>query len=42
MCASRLNTGIVTLVNFGSLVAQRIVELTFAHELGHNFGSEVS
>jgi len=37
-----LNTGIVTIVNFGREVSQLVVHLTFAHEIGHNFGSEVS
>lgn len=37
-----LNTGIVTIVNFNRQVSQLVVQLTFAHEIGHNFGSEVS
>lgn len=34
-----LNTGITTSLNFGSQVATVVVEITLAHELGHNFGS---
>ncbi|XP_049524999.1 disintegrin and metalloproteinase domain-containing protein 10 [Dermacentor silvarum] len=34
-----LNTGIVTFQNHNGRVPQRVTEITFAHELGHNFGS---
>eukprot|EP00117_Sycon_ciliatum_P034655 scpid31570/ scgid26409/ Disintegrin and metalloproteinase domain-containing protein 10; CDw156; Kuzbanian protein homolog; Mammalian disintegrin-metalloprotease len=34
-----LNTGIVTTLNFGKQVAREVSYLTFAHELGHNMGS---
>ncbi|XP_052265783.1 disintegrin and metalloproteinase domain-containing protein 10-like isoform X5 [Dreissena polymorpha] len=34
-----LNTGIVTTINYGKEVASKVSQLTFAHEVGHNFGS---
>ncbi|XP_077485119.1 disintegrin and metalloproteinase domain-containing protein 10-like [Amblyomma americanum] len=34
-----LNTGIVSFQNHNGRVPQRVSEITFAHELGHNFGS---
>ena len=37
-----LNTGVVTFINYNKQVPSRVSEVTFAHELGHNFGSKVS
>ncbi|XP_076816614.1 disintegrin and metalloproteinase domain-containing protein 10-like [Clavelina lepadiformis] len=34
-----LNTGLVTFQNYGSTVPSKVSHITFAHELGHNFGS---
>ena len=36
-----LNTGIVTLLNYGSRVPTAVTAITFTHEAGHNFGSQV-
>ena len=36
-----LNTGIVTTVNYRKAVPARVSQLTFSHEVGHNFGSPV-
>ncbi|XP_065298967.2 disintegrin and metalloproteinase domain-containing protein 10-like [Dermacentor albipictus] len=35
-----LNTGVVTFVNKNVRVPHRVSEVTFAHELGHNFGAQ--
>ena len=35
------NTGIVTLLNFNARVNNAVAGLTFTHEAGHNFGSQV-
>ncbi|XP_037520731.2 disintegrin and metalloproteinase domain-containing protein 10-like [Rhipicephalus sanguineus] len=35
-----LNTGVVTFVNKNVRLPHRVSEVTFAHELGHNFGAQ--
>uniref|UniRef100_H2Y604 ADAM10 endopeptidase n=1 Tax=Ciona savignyi TaxID=51511 RepID=H2Y604_CIOSA len=37
--AKSLNTGIVTFKNYGTVMPALVTHITFAHELGHNFGS---
>ncbi|XP_075740530.1 disintegrin and metalloproteinase domain-containing protein 10-like [Rhipicephalus microplus] len=34
-----LNTGMITFLNYNAYVAQAVSEITFSHEIGHNFGS---
>lgn len=36
-----LNTGIVSALNYGQRIVPPLTALTFAHEAGHNFGSQV-
>lgn len=42
ICEDRLNTGIVTILNYNRRVPTAMTTLTLAHEAGHNFGSEVT
>ena len=35
-----LNTGIVSNLNYGKAVPSKVTDVTLAHEIGHNFGSQ--
>ena len=37
-----LNTGVVTFVNYRRKIPQKVSQIVFAHQTGHNFGSPVS
>ena len=41
ICEKRLNTGIVTILNYNQRVHTPVTALTLAHQTGHSFGSEV-
>ena len=37
-----LNTGLVSIINYNKEVPSAVSHVTFAHEVGHNFGSQVT
>lgn len=37
--AKSLNTGVVTILNYGTRVVDLLVQISFLHEVGHSFGS---
>lgn len=36
------NTGLTSLLNYGQILPSTVTNIVFAHEFGHNFGSQVS
>ena len=36
-----LNCGIVTIISYQTRISELLTSITFAHEVGHSFGSQV-